>query len=563
MSEDLCIAIAVSRPEGLDPLPGAIPSAKRLAAWAQGQGYATELVTDASEAVTCARLTEVLHRCLDQGGQRRIIIAFAGHGLMRGGAEEFWLLNQWRNRAAEAVNHLKLRDRLGTYRPKQLAIISDACRSLATQDARWVEGTGVVDTTNYVEQPVQVANLSGTRATQPAYTTPLEAGDAYCFFTQVLTRALNGKPPDALTIDDQGRRVVLSDDLFNVIERELPLLASQHGRSQTPDLSGAWRAPGNIWSILQTGASDAPLLLPSAVTANYERAVEAAAPTDRRATDLEHRLTTEPRPLRYETGTGVTVQGACPVAVVASPAFRPEAWGPPGSFRFWPDEGAQRGSMAIELAGGSWVAGPIYTGFIGAFTLDGEFAEGLVLRPSDQDPRVAEATVAAAASGQVLSDPYDLAARLRDQKHADPVLGALAAYAYARAGAVEDIRRLCDFYRQRRQPVPFDAILLARVPIRREADGLRAILPPVAAREPLTDMERARRWTYEATAGGEVAVAGGFPWLRQGWALLEDDFRPELRAVARFAPGILPGLFTTLRPRQGEQLARAIAQGEI
>jgi hypothetical protein len=53
-----------------------------------------------------------------------------------------------------------------------LAVISDACRSLPTDKAKWVEGNGVVDIKDYVEGPVQVANLAGTRAAQPSFAPP-------------------------------------------------------------------------------------------------------------------------------------------------------------------------------------------------------------------------------------------------------------------------------------------------------------------------------------------------------------------------------------------------------
>src|SRR6476619_3762711 len=111
MGNDLCIAIAVSKPEDLAAVPGAVPSANRIIAWAKALDYDTELVTDEVDPVTCARLNEVFKKKLGQGGHRRLIVSFAGHGLIRGGAEEYWLLNGWRTQATEAVNHLKLRDR--------------------------------------------------------------------------------------------------------------------------------------------------------------------------------------------------------------------------------------------------------------------------------------------------------------------------------------------------------------------------------------------------------------------------------------------------------------------
>ena len=57
MGDNVCIAIGVSRPEGLDEVPGA--SAKRVIARAEAQGFDAELVTDEAEPVTCARLREV------------------------------------------------------------------------------------------------------------------------------------------------------------------------------------------------------------------------------------------------------------------------------------------------------------------------------------------------------------------------------------------------------------------------------------------------------------------------------------------------------------------------
>ncbi|MDZ5434841.1 hypothetical protein T3H00_19510 [Pseudomonas fluorescens] len=46
-SDRIFVSIAVSKPEGgLDPLPGAIRAAKRMAAWADAQNYKTLLLHD-------------------------------------------------------------------------------------------------------------------------------------------------------------------------------------------------------------------------------------------------------------------------------------------------------------------------------------------------------------------------------------------------------------------------------------------------------------------------------------------------------------------------------------
>ena len=56
-------------------------------------------------------------------------------------------------------------------------------------------------------------------------------------------------------------------------------------------------------------------------------------------------------------------------------------------------------------------------------------------------------------------------------------------------------------------------------------------------------------------------VAGGIPWLRQGWSLLEDSGQAVLDALLEFTPGLTAALFTTLEPAAGEALAGLICKG--
>lgn len=576
MVRDLCIAIAVSKPESLDPVAGAIPSARRLLAWAHAVGYDTELVADEDPAVpvTCARLREVFARKLGQGGQRRLIVSFAGHGLIRGGAEEYWLLNGWRTQATEAVNYLKLRDRLGTYRPRQLAVVSDACRSLPTPQAKWVEGNGVVDVKDYVENPVQIAHLAATQAAQPAFATPPNAAEAYCFFTHVLVNALCGDPASAVENDPNYGRVVTNDRLLTTVGSELPLLASRHSCSQTPDLQGGWRSPENIWSVLrQIPAATVPIstVLPtvSEPLVQVEEIGAGEAPVSRetaaraRAQAFADALRTENRATHFETGCGLVIAGVPVVQVDVGPYFRSEtALENPGWFRLYSTANDATPVLA-RLASGDWVGAAAYRGFIGTFTVGSGGAESYVLRRPYQAGSGGEGAIAQAATGSLLTDPFELAAKLRDGKHDDPVLGALAAYAYARAGAIDEVRRTTFFYGYYSQPAPFDAVLLARVPIERDAAGYWAAIPAVPARDCRSPSERTRAWTYEATPPIRVRVGGGFPWLRQGWALLEDDFRPEFRKLFRYAGALRPSTFTTLAPEAGEELASKLKRGEL
>ncbi len=571
MAKDLCIAIAVARPEGLDEIPGALPSAQRVAAWASALGYDTELVSDATDPVTCETLKEVFRRKLGGGGQRRLIVSFAGHGLIRGGADEYWLLNGWRTQATEAVNHLKLKDRLGTYLPEQLALISDACRSLPNDKAKWVEGNGVVDVKDYVEKPVEVAHLAGTRSAQPSFATPIGTEEAYCFFTHVLLRGLCGLIPEAIEDDPDHGKVVTNDRLFNAVNKELPLLASTYQRNQVPDLNGGWRWPNNVWSMLSKldVAKLPPFAIPEprVLRRNPGRNREQNERDQKSQADVTKfvaKLQSEIRKTHFETETGLVVTGAAVAKDPIARNFKVSNYESElGWFRFTPQRGALASPVLVQLADGNWAGAAVYTGFIGTFTVGQDGVDSFVLRRNNESGASAELEIARAATGADLGDPYDLAARLRDFKHNDPVLGALAAYAYARAGAVDEIRRLVYFYSEHKQPAPFDAVLLARLPIKRDALGYTADVPAVAERPPRSQIESNRGWTYQATRPAEVRVAGSFPWLRQGWTLLEDDFRPEFRKLARFAGELRPGVVTTLAPHAGEELAALVDKGDI
>jgi hypothetical protein len=64
----------------------------------------------------------------------------------------------------------------------------------------------------------------------------------------------------------------------------------------------------------------------------------------------------------------------------------------------------------------------------------------------------------------------------------------------------------------------------------------------------------------------DCTVAGGFPWLRQGWALLDAVSLPVHGGLIELAQtrGILrPFPFTTLAPDAGYRLAELITSGKV
>ena len=92
----------------------------------------------------------------------------------------------------------------------------------------------------------------------------------------------------------------------------------------------------------------------------------------------------------------------------------------------------------------------------------------------------------------------DWAADLRRFKHADPVLGVIAAYLYDAVGDVENIRRMASYYAVHGEAVPYDIALLAALTARRTEHGFEVDVPAISARAPRTEMERRHSWTHSA-----------------------------------------------------------------
>lgn len=242
MPDKIFLAIAVEYTYSLPRLKGAIPSAKALYNWALTQDYQADIVTDEDEPVTTQRVKNALQTLLGQGGQDRIIISFAGHGITQNGTEDLWLLSDWL-KTPGAIDHAKMRLLIERYRPVQVGIISDACRSFATKKVKGVEGSAIVDNKEYKERSVQRAIINGTLSGYESFSTPVENETQYCFLSKVTYDALRGELP-------WGNQDSLSNDTFyKLIEDEVPELAKKFKVKQKPDPQGSFRTyPNNVWS---------------------------------------------------------------------------------------------------------------------------------------------------------------------------------------------------------------------------------------------------------------------------------------------------------------------------
>ena len=125
------------------------------------------------------------------------------------------------------------------------------------------------------------------------------------------------------------------------------------------------------------------------------------------------------------------------------------------------------------------------------------------------------------------------------------------------------IHRLAWFYTANGQPIPFDIALLGELPMMRHGHQLIADVPATSERRAQSGLEGQYDFTTQPTPAASGSVAGGFPWLRQGWNLLDDIDPDGFAPLIELSGGLRPALFTTLRADEGAALAKLIREGRI
>jgi hypothetical protein len=577
------LVIGVGDASPLPYLPGAVNGARAFHRWAKALGYDARLVTDEKRPVTLARLRRQFEGLLTatDSGTHRLLIYFAGHGLIREAEQGLWLLSDW-SQELRAVSVEGLKRRLGLYRVKQVAIFADACRSLPDD----IEAADLTPEPVLVRGPAPRSVIAVDKfvAAQDGEKTFMIPGpnpkDDRCLFSGVLLEGLWGTKPGAFSklLDTK----VTSRSLGAYLESEVPQIAKSYRYEVVPSVSPTFPEGDDIYfgdppHVTAPKLPDWPPL--EVVTLqSAERAREAAKRTpspprrrprgaDATAKQFEKKLRDQQRPDSFETGAGFAVDGEKVTAVWT----RPDAIaGAPRRSDWW-HVGAKSGfrlkeptPVLIELESGRFAAVTALPDFVASLVVKPRGVSGLVYRKVHSPPRVAEATESALGQmerGALRAEAAtDLAVKLRQRKHDDPVLGVISAYLYDSIGDVDSIRRMAYYYLWHGQQIPFDIAFLAQLKGQRRGRGLlRATVPEVSRREPRTKDEKNFSWTYSATPRKTGVVGGFWPWLKQGWPLLDD---PAPNGSTLVLPGLIelterlsPSRFTTLDEEGGRQLA--------
>jgi len=562
--QNVFISIGIEYKESgtLRRLKGAVPSAEALHSWAESQEYASKCITDKETDVTAGRVRDAIESLIGQGGQERVIIAFAGHGLIRDGAEELWLLNDWQA-AIGAINHSRLRERLKSYGVKQIAIINDACRNLVSDDFRDVNGSPVIRIKDYERNYVETAVINGTKTGHSSYATPSNNKKQYCFLSWTLFETLSD-----INSTWSDKPELRHGDLYNILLKKVPEIAAEFRAEQYPQPEGIFLDPKDIWSDRSKIPSNLTVTRPNFPSGTTRSGAATALSvlsnnSNLKSLDLAdfnkiNRSDTMPSEISKNAVSSISSR------IAKKQDFRRNGFSMGGinADELYTDRKLRKSKKhgvaspcIIRLENGEWCGAAIYKNLPSNFVYSGEGVLSLSMGETselEENPLFEE--IFAALSGFGFSEAIESAAIMRQDKHLNPVLGVISAYTYYRVGAIDDIRKTAYYYDKHRQALPFDIALLADIKITESRHGYLAHVPAVGSRAPITEAEKKRPYTYKGTKEVIVPIAGKFPWLRQGWELSEDNRNGLIRELSEFKFGLKRSLFSTFQPDLGPQL---------
>jgi hypothetical protein len=575
MTRSLAVAIGVSRVEGLPELTGVRSGVDEFETWAKTQAFDVERFDDLqAQRVELAPVTAWVRDAVDAADVERLFIYFAGHGVIRGRGEEFWLLSGAGDGIdSEAINVFKSVTMAFDCGIPHVAFFADACRTPASQALSHVSGGSLLPNRN-IAVDVEVDEFYAAQFGDPAYEVVSEAEG---LFSRYLLRALRGGEPEVLEAVQGGREplAVLSHRLKPVLIRNVRLAASRLQRQQRP-----WCRPGSFWepnvlawfhapdtSVSEPAspprwdgaAEDAEQQLwrhyglddervisldPSSASADQPTAEAELAATDAAvAAELSTQYQRSEGRAHFETGTGLTVVGA----VVESAMLGGETvqlFEEGSAWHLRGHEGVPEGAL-LRFAGpgiDEWAGAAVLPGYVGVLTVTPTESETTLAAQSvDHVAYLPQPSMDAKVMGdQLVQIIADVTARMRIglfeadelepavaeaiEVDLNPSLAVLIASEWARNGQRRKVRELLTAFERAGRPVPFDLPLLA-----------------------------GRPWDNV-----EAPVVPAFPLMTGAWALL-DTLPAGEETLIEARRRLTPSLWTSFHHLPA-RLARALAQ---
>ena len=543
--------------------------------WARQQGYATKVITDDIQPVKPARLRSELGGLLSGDPQlHRIVIYFVGHGFLDP-PDQIWILSDGPSVNTGRLSRNTLRASVATHRPKQISVISDACLHAHTFASGAIP---VINDRPGPPRRVFVDNFYSTLPNKPAFFFQGEGdADAFCLFTSVLLDFLNGRDrrafqlsngisnavttqtlylnlPDAvqdrgafLGVDQEPRiepGFPQGDDVYSRFPRHVRLHSPPSvprtmgdGTITTPEPkpdSPAAPARLHTLSLAQRVAADNFALPPLLASQHLERLRGEARDYEEELVALVHHS--------GPNASGGFIVNEGPTGFFTGPISDPKSdgrWCP--ILRSDLDEAVpyvgRRPRPFLTLA---WHTGadpsnhlftmlPVFDQLMATVHLRNSpdihhtgciqlsWTPGYTSHSYTEKTQTAWQALNALATGRLHSnDAIPIADSLRDEKHANPMIGIVCAYLYDLVGDTDSISRLCHFYVMHGQGIPFDIALLSGGEIIQTDHGWDVRYGPSAEdkRRPKQDIPS---YLWESTPGGRGGVAGAAPLFRSGW----------------------------------------------
>lgn len=569
------IVIAVSKYAGAyNDLPGTLTSAKRIADWARqpgpGREYNVLEITDAlDKPVTVQRLREEIEPFLESQIIDRLVVYFAGHGIVRGVAEQFWLLTNAADDGREGVNMVAFKNGLtrqgiGVHHPDlaqgQLCFLIDACRSTASSALDFVGDPIVTAGGNLQKLQIDMffATMLGSEAYQPKATA---ARPAYCLFSDILCNALEGRVPEVIETQYHPFCPVIDNGLLaDYLDAEVPKRAAKLNEIMQPDNNTRIRRNHNYYDLLTPPSVTDPTPPHGGITADVETATEAleleamdvrseAAVAHARTEDFEKALKNAGMILENTVGSAsdysaIVVEGSRAVAVPKGASKQMQRVD--DQWVYHPVEEDHRNYPIFAEQQGEWLLVPYvdFTHVLVTSALPGD----VLLHKGEQDaitPFPYWDTSLSTNAGLTdklpprVSDAQRFADEIRYGKARKPNNANIAGYLYDVIGDIDNARRTAHYMAQDAM-LPIDLALIAGESVRwrRNDNGVWRVFADLPAVDTAIDHPRDRPQFTAASFSPkyDVPVRGILPIFRQGWLRLVQvrhiDMPPLLAELA-------------------------------
>jgi hypothetical protein len=546
------VVIGIDRTGDLPALTGAAKNAHDLVDWCKVQSIDAQLLTDENAATVSINDIRQAIASFDARIYTQLIVYFAGHGILKAPDAEYWLLSGAPVDPYEAVN-VPLSAAYARYSGfKNVVFISDACRAIPTgMRLNGVLGMHVLPNNGRTQSPAEIDSLYATAPADPSFEVGLtDAMACGGIFTSDLLEGLKGAVAN-IPEQDAGRWFVTARGLKPYLVQKVPLSAAKLDPRyrQVPEVRPESSLPLFLAELinwtppsqpgLQIKVADATRTSPRSMTEVVrEMQIKEAFSEEQSPSEaaVEGVLAAKGRE-GFESQAGFTVVGAdvsrawtntgiCEIeGNLATPPLDIRVRGTGSSAPVL----AEAGSVLIQFADGRGTMLALWPGFVGTILVENgrvvsvnytparhTFAYDEYKRSEGEIDRRRAYIAVAARSGRFQLHPQhaiDDAETLRHFKRLDPTLGLYAAYAYAQAGAIEQVESVLAYMQQDLDVVPFDVLLLAQKHLE-----------------------------------GDIRHVPFAPMLTQGWSFLDPAVVKMDGAVARARSHLVPSLWTTLDP---------------